>query len=104
MNDRKVTLRTPSPPAGHTFAAVQVEATNDDGETWRIVGAEPTRVPRRVDGEIVEVLKPEIHAACHLEPGDTQIRARWVFEDASRPPLITTHDPNARTRRLGGPR
>lgn len=100
---RKVTLTTPSPPAGHTFAAVQIEASQD-GETWRVVGAEPTRVRRRVNGEVVELLKPEINAACHLQPGDTQIRALWVFEDASRPPLVTTHDPNARQRRLGGSR
>lgn len=105
MTGRTLQLTTPQPPEGTTFAAVQVEATRD-GETWRIVGAEPTRERRRRGDEIVEVLKPVIAAACHLEPDDVQVRALWVCEDASRQPIVTTHDPNAagRRRRLGGPR
>lgn len=101
-----ITLPTPTPPAGTTFAAVELHATAD-GESWRIVGAEPTRELKRVDGKNVEVLKPEVHAAVHTTDEDVQVRAVWVCEDATVPHVITTHDPAAparRRRRLGGPR
>lgn len=104
MTGRTITLTTPTPPEGTTFAAVEIHATKD-GETWRTVGAEPTRERRRRGDDIVEVLKPTVTAACHLEPDDVQIRALWACEDASRQPVVTTHDPNAGARRrLGGPR
>ncbi len=85
MTAEIVELTTPAPPAGTTFAAVQIEATAD-GKTWRIVGAEPTReVILDEDGNVKEErLLPQIQARCRLAPGDAQLRCLWLCEDSQR--------------------
>lgn len=86
MTPEIVELTTPTPPTGTTFAAVQIEATRD-GESWRIVGAEPTReVIRDAEtGAVVEErLLPQIAARCRLTSADTHIRCLWLCEDSSR--------------------
>lgn len=112
MTPEIVELTTPTPPTGTTFAAVQVEASRD-GESWRIVGAEPTRrVIRDEDGRVIrEELLPQIAARCKLTPQDTLIRCLWVCEDSSRgtipegPLPIPAHgDPHAGAATYGGGR
>lgn len=108
MSSRKIAFVTPTPPAGTTFAAVQVEATAD-GKTWRVVGAETCRrIIRDDEGRYVDdVLKDEVNVTVRALDDDVQLRCVWVCEDKSVPPVTTTHDPSApagRRRRLGGPR
>lgn len=97
---RTITLTTPAPPAGTTFAAVQVEASRD-GKEWRVVGAESTRDVEIRDGRVIrDTLLPRIAARCKLEPADTLIVCHWVCENSAYPNVTTgPHAPGEQPRR-----
>lgn len=85
-------------PTGDLYAAVQVEAS-PDGETWRVVGANPAF---RVEGNPpVMVALRHVTVDCKLEPEDVRIRCAWVHEDSSRGLVWTEHarGPSVRGRR-----
>lgn len=103
---------TLTPPNDSVFAAVQIDVPDPAGRDGRrIVGAAPAfRVEEdrdEVTGKVIRrrmlpLDRVEVH--CHLERGDTDLRAVWAYEDSTRPNEETSVTPTAVRRRLGGPR
>lgn len=93
---------TLTPPNGSLFAGVQVDVPDEGGRDGRrIVGAAPAfRMEDRPTGRMVTVevggeLEPEtiavmvplerVNVDCNLDPGDTELRAVWAYEDSTIP-------------------
>ena len=83
---------TLTPPNASVFAAVQIDVPDPNGRDGRrIVGAAPAfRVEedRDENGKVIRRLmlpvdRVEVH--CHLEPGDSELRAVWAYEDSTIP-------------------
>lgn len=86
---KPITLTPPNP---SLFAAVQVDVPDPDGRDGRrIVGAAPAfRMEEERDGDGTVVRRwmvplERVRVDCHLEPGDTDLRAVWAYEDSSLP-------------------
>ena len=76
---RPVTL---TPPNSSLFAGVQVDVPDEDGRDGRrIVGAAPAF--RMQDDRMVPLER--VHVVCELEPGDSELRAVWAYEDSTLP-------------------
>lgn len=96
---------TLTPPNGSLFAAVQVDVPDPEGRDGRrIVGAAPAfRMDKSVDPPRMVPLE-RVNVDCHLEPGDTDLRAVWAYEDSTLPNEHVTVQRAGRRRRLGGAR
>lgn len=96
---RPVTL---TPPNASLFAGVQVDVPDPDGRDGRrIVGAAPAF---RMEGEGQDarmVPLERVRVDCDLEPGDSDLRAVWAYEDSTLPNETVETSPR---RRLGGAR
>ena len=108
---------TLTPPNASLFAGVQVDVPDPDGRDGRrIVGAAPAfRMENRLTGrrieheggvaedETVPVMVPleRVRVDCDLEPGDSELRAVWAYEDSTIPNETVETSPR---RRLGGSR
>lgn len=98
---RPVTLTPPNP---SLFAGVQVDVPDPDGRDGRrIVGAAPA-FRMEGDGQEARMVPLErVRVDCDLEPGDSELRAVWAYEDSTRPNEQTgvSLDPTA-IRVVGG--
>lgn len=89
-------LVTITPPTGDLFAAVEVHASAD-GESWRIVGANPAF---RLNDDNEMLPAASVAVDCKLQPADTLIRCAWIYEDSSRGlEWVGPHAPHAKPRR-----
>lgn len=99
---KPVTLTPPNP---SLFAGVQVDVPDRDGRDGRrIVGAAPA-FRMEGDGQDARMVPLDrVEVTCHLEPGDTELRAVWAYEDSTLPNEHVTVQLAGRRRRLGGAR
>lgn len=100
---------TLTPPNASLFAAVQLDVPDPEGRDGRrIVGAAPAfRVEEDRDdaGKVIRrrmlpLERVEVH--CHLEPGDSELRCVWAYEDSTLPNEETSVSLNTGQARVVG--